>query len=79
MCRALVNQPSIILADEPTGNLDHGNADLVLEVVRTAAAQGRTVVTATHDPFVTGRADQTLPLSSREDQHVAHTSCSATV
>jgi putative ABC transport system ATP-binding protein/lipoprotein-releasing system ATP-binding protein len=62
LCRALVNDPSVVLADEPTGNLDRDNAATVLEVLRAAASQGRTVVISTHDPFVLEHADRRLSL-----------------
>ncbi|MFI2753876.1 ABC transporter ATP-binding protein [Cellulomonas sp. P22] len=62
VARALVNDPAIVLADEPTGNLDHDNATIVLDALREAASTGRTVVVATHDPFVLARADEVLAL-----------------
>ena len=63
VCRALMNDPKIILADEPTGNLDRANAATVLTALRRAAEDGRTVVIATHDPFVVDHADVALALS----------------
>lgn len=63
LCRALVNDPPVILADEPTGNLDRDNAATVLGVMRDAARDGRTVVVATHDPFVLEQVDHVLALS----------------
>lgn len=62
VARALLLDPLVILADEPTGNLDHDNATTVLEALGRAAAAGRTVVIATHDPFVLARADEVLAL-----------------
>ena len=62
LCRALVNDPRVILADEPTGNLDRDNAAAVLRVLRRAAQAGRTVVIATHDPFVLEHVDEVLAL-----------------
>jgi len=63
VCRALVNNPDIVLADEPTGNLDRDNAALVLGVLAGAAHDGgRTVVIASHDPFVVGQADEVVEL-----------------
>jgi putative ABC transport system ATP-binding protein/lipoprotein-releasing system ATP-binding protein len=65
VCRALVTDPAVILADEPTGNLDRDNAASVLKALRAASADGdrqRTVVVATHDPFVIGQADEVLEL-----------------
>lgn len=61
IARALMNEPGIILADEPTGNLDAGNAAVVLDFLRAAGA-GRTVVIATHDPFVLERVDHVVSL-----------------
>ena len=62
IARALMQNPRIILADEPTGNLDPDNAGLVIEALRAAAAEGRTVVVATHDPTVVARADVVVEL-----------------
>lgn len=63
VCRALLNEPDIVLADEPTGNLDRGNAQLVLEaLVGAAREQGSTVVIATHDPFVLEHVDEVVQL-----------------
>jgi ABC-type lipoprotein export system ATPase subunit len=63
LCRALMNDPPVLLADEPTGNLDRANATTVLEALTDAARGGRTVVIATHDPFVLEHVDHTLALS----------------
>ena len=62
VCRALVNAPAVVLADEPTGNLDPDNAGLVMDALADAAAEGRTVVVATHDPAVVARADEVVRL-----------------
>jgi lipoprotein-releasing system ATP-binding protein len=62
VCRALVNNPAIVLADEPTGNLDRDNAAGVLDALSGAAAGNRTVIIATHDPFVLDRVDQLVSL-----------------
>jgi ABC-type lipoprotein export system ATPase subunit len=50
LARALLNRPRLLLADEPTGNLDEASAARVLEHLRAFAAEGGTVVLATHDP-----------------------------
>lgn len=62
VCRSLINSPSVLLADEPTGNLDRGNAQLVLESLSQAAHGGRTVLIATHDPFVLEFCDERVKL-----------------
>lgn len=62
VCRALVNTPRILLADEPTGNLDPENATRVIDALADAATQGRTVLIASHDPTVVERADEVVRL-----------------
>lgn len=62
VCRALLNDPDVILADEPTGNLDPHNASLVLDALDDAAADGRTIVIATHDSQVISRCDEVVQL-----------------
>jgi ABC-type lipoprotein export system ATPase subunit len=54
IARALVNEPDLLLADEPTGNLDGRSAAEVLEVFETLNRAGRTIVLVTHDPAVAG-------------------------
>nr|WP_246247402.1 ATP-binding cassette domain-containing protein [Cellulomonas septica] len=51
LCRALVKSPTIILADEPSGNLDPASADVVWDTLRERAQSGATVIVATHDPL----------------------------
>jgi ABC-type lipoprotein export system ATPase subunit len=60
IARALVNDPELVLADEPTGNLDAENGQAVLELLRTLA--GRGVVLVTHEPEAAGIADRVLRL-----------------
>jgi ABC-type lipoprotein export system ATPase subunit len=73
IARALATDPSIILADEPTGNLDSRAADNVLNLFESLAKQGKTILIVTHDPSITQRTDQTIILSDGEiiDQTVA--------
>jgi ABC-type lipoprotein export system ATPase subunit len=73
IARALATDPSIILADEPTGNLDSRAADNVLNLFESLAKQGKTVLIVTHDPSITQRTDQTIILSDGEiiDETVA--------
>ena len=49
LARALVNRPNILLADEPTGNLDHENSEMVMQVLTQLNKRGTTVVMVTHD------------------------------
>jgi putative ABC transport system ATP-binding protein len=62
IARALINDPSIILADEPTGNLDAQNEEIVLQLLREFHRQGRTIVMVTHDPVVARLADRRIEL-----------------
>lgn len=52
IARALVNDPRIVFADEPTGNLDSHTGDAILTLFRTLSEQGRTIVLVTHDPEI---------------------------
>src|ERR1700686_3648207 len=58
IARALINDPKIVLADEPTGNLDAANEEIVLRLLRELHQQGRTIVMVTHDPVVARPADR---------------------
>jgi ABC-type lipoprotein export system ATPase subunit len=58
MARALYNNPRVLLADEPTGNLDPENGDIVLQAFTDFAAAGGTVVMVTHHPDAARRADR---------------------
>jgi putative ABC transport system ATP-binding protein len=58
IARALVNDPSMLLADEPTGNLDSDTSREILKVVRDLYDRGHTIVTVTHDPNVAGEAER---------------------
>ncbi|MGB3702316.1 MAG: ATP-binding cassette domain-containing protein [Anaerolineales bacterium] len=73
IARALANDPAIILADEPTGNLDSRSAENILNLFEQLAARGKTILIVTHDPSITRRTDQTIILSDGEiiDQTVA--------
>jgi ABC-type lipoprotein export system ATPase subunit len=62
LARALVNDPSLILADEPTGNLDSEAGAQVLALLRALATGGRAVLLVTHDRDATGMADRVLTL-----------------
>jgi ABC-type lipoprotein export system ATPase subunit len=69
IARALVNDPALLLADEPTGNLDGESAAEVLRLLRAGASDGRAVVMVTHEAAAAGIADRVLRL--REGRLVA--------
>ena len=62
LARALVNDPDVLFADEPTGNLDSRSGEVVLAALAEVAAEGRTVIIVTHDLRIAERADAVLEL-----------------
>ena len=62
IARALVNQPSLLLADEPTGNLDSATSDEILGLLRGLHAEGNAVVLVTHDPAIGERAPRLVTI-----------------
>ncbi len=62
IARALVNDPSLLLADEPTGNLDAEAGTEVLRLLRAGADEGRAVVMVTHEAGATAMADRVMRL-----------------
>jgi putative ABC transport system ATP-binding protein len=58
IARALINDPALILADEPTGNLDAAAGAEVLQIFQTLVARGRTLVLVTHDATVAAVANR---------------------
>jgi putative ABC transport system ATP-binding protein len=60
VARALAGEPSILLADEPTGNLDSANGEAVIEILRTLHRSGATICMVTHDPRYACYADRTV-------------------
>ena len=62
LARALFNEPSLLLADEPTGNLDKENSRIVLEQLKLFASSGGSVMMVTHSDSAQGYADRTLGL-----------------
>jgi putative ABC transport system ATP-binding protein len=63
IARALINQPKLILADEPTGNLDEANEAIVLEIFRKLHDAGHTILMVTHDPDIARQADRRIELA----------------
>ncbi len=62
IARALINNPEIILADEPTGNLDEANEIMVIEILKQLHKEGATIIVVTHDPEVGDEAMRKLTL-----------------
>jgi putative ABC transport system ATP-binding protein len=77
IARALVNQPSILLADEPTGNLDSVTSEEIMRVFRDLHAGGQTVIMVTHEQDIAAQAERVIVLrdgqveSDRLNQGVA--------
>ncbi len=63
IARALINDPTIIMGDEPTGNLDRANSENVFAIFRDLAAKGQTIITVTHDPDFAAGTDRTIEMS----------------
>jgi energy-coupling factor transporter ATP-binding protein EcfA2 len=66
IARALANDPPILVADEPTGNLDSRSANLVLNLFEELASQGKTILLVTHDPTLVRRARRRVLISDGE-------------
>jgi putative ABC transport system ATP-binding protein len=62
IARALVNEPSFLLADEPTGNLDQENGRNVLDLIRKLQEQGMTVIMVTHNPEIAEMGDRIIEI-----------------
>jgi ABC-type lipoprotein export system ATPase subunit len=62
LARALVNDPAVVLADEPTGNLDEASGEAVLDLLGEMTEAGRAIVVVTHETAVTDRADRVVAL-----------------
>lgn len=62
IARALVNNPEIILADEPTGNLDSGNSENIVNILKSIHLKGVTIVIVTHDRDLAAKADRIISI-----------------
>jgi putative ABC transport system ATP-binding protein len=63
IARSLANRPSVVLADEPTGNLDSKTGVDIMRLFDSLAAEGNTIILVTHDQAVAGHARRTIRLS----------------
>jgi putative ABC transport system ATP-binding protein len=77
VARAIVGQPSIMLADEPTGNLDSKNGDAVMELLRELHQAGSTICMVTHDPRFARHAERTIHLFDGRVVEESHVETSA--
>ena len=62
IARALANDPKIIIADEPTGNLDLKSSDEVMNIMKKLHDEGRTIIMVTHNPEITENCDRVIRL-----------------
>jgi putative ABC transport system ATP-binding protein len=62
IARAMVGEPAVLFADEPTGAIDSANGAVIVRLLRTAADAGQTTVLVTHDAAVAGHADRVVTL-----------------
>jgi putative ABC transport system ATP-binding protein len=73
IARALVNNPHVILADEPTGNLDSATGEEIMQVLEALNAAGKTIIMVTHEPDIAARAHRTLRMKDGVlDTHTPH-------
>ena len=66
VARALINNPKIIMADEPTGNLDSVNTGLVFDIFKEIAANGNTIIAVTHENDFAGKSDRIIEMKDGE-------------
>lgn len=63
IARALINDPTIVMGDEPTGNLDKANTENVFDIFRDLAGKGQTIIAVTHDPDFAAGTDRVIEMS----------------
>jgi len=68
IARALINSPEVILADEPTGNLDTENSEKIFELLKSLNRRGITIIMVTHNTDLAGRADRIIQLKDGKIQ-----------
>jgi ABC-type lipoprotein export system ATPase subunit len=73
IARALANDPPIVVADEPTGNLDSQTEKMILDIFESLAARGKTILIVTHDPILARRSTRRVLISDGElvNEHIA--------
>ena len=69
IARALANQPALLLADEPTGNLDSVTGESIVALLRQLNSQGQTIVLVTHNAEVANQAERMLQMKDGQLQH----------
>jgi putative ABC transport system ATP-binding protein len=69
IARALVNEPSIIIADEPTGNLDSASSQHIMEILKDIHGKGSTIIMVTHNPELTAHASRLIYLKDGKIMH----------
>jgi putative ABC transport system ATP-binding protein len=72
VARALINYPRIILADEPTGNLDEANENIVINILKELHNAGSTIIVVTHDPEVAEQAQRTVILGHGKIERIVN-------
>jgi putative ABC transport system ATP-binding protein len=70
VARALINHPKLILADEPTGNLDEANEETVIKLFKELHQEGHTILMVTHDPSIGNLADRRIEFAHGKLKHI---------